>query len=75
MVVHSRLLCSGRNIPSEAAFELVVDVGVSDKRGGGYKKADELCKRVFTTSNGQVTIAPTVPATLCTDKIICIPNE
>lgn len=28
------------------------------------RKADELCKRVLTTSNGHVTIAPTVPATL-----------
>lgn len=31
---------------------------------GGYRNADELCRRVLTTSNGQVTMAPTVPATL-----------
>lgn len=33
-----------------------------ENRGG--RKADELCKRVLTTSNGHVTTAPTVPATL-----------
>lgn len=32
--------------------------------GGGWKPEDEDCSRVFTTSRGQVTIAPAVPATL-----------
>lgn len=54
--------CSGR-ITASCDVLLFAD-GLSIIRGGGVRKADELCKRVLTTSNGHVTIAPTVPATL-----------
>lgn len=45
---------------------LPVDGPLAVNRGG--KNADELCRRVLTTSNGHVTTAPTVPATLQRQK-------
>lgn len=48
-----------------AAVALIVLLAAVFVTRGGYRKADELCSRVFTTSSGQVTMAPTVPATLC----------
>uniref|UniRef100_W8B9C6 Uncharacterized protein n=1 Tax=Ceratitis capitata TaxID=7213 RepID=W8B9C6_CERCA len=56
MVVLNLRRCSGRN-NSLAPF---VEPGGS--RRVGPRKELELCKRVLTTSKGQVTTAPTVPA-------------
>lgn len=60
IVVHNFLRCSGRSMASDVGLE---PPGSSAIRGG-CKKADELCRRVLTTSRGHVTTAPTVPATL-----------
>lgn len=59
IVVHNFLRCSGRSMASDVGLE---PPGSSAIRGG-CKKADELCRRVLTTSRGHVTTAPTVPAT------------
>lgn len=60
IVEQNLLRCSEcRRVASKLLFP---DGPLLEKRGG--RKADELCNRVFTTSNGHVTIAPTVPATL-----------
>lgn len=58
--VHSLLRCSG---VGELLHVWWPDVN-SLFTGGGWKPEDEDCSRVFTTSRGQVTIAPAVPATL-----------
>lgn len=60
MVEQNLFLCSECN--RVASRLLLPEDPLLEKRGG--RKADELCNRVFTTSNGHVTIAPTVPATL-----------
>lgn len=60
IVEQNLFLCSPCNrVASKLLFP---EDPLLEKRGG--KKADELCNRVFTTSNGHVTTAPTVPATL-----------
>ena len=57
------LRCSGR-LKAEYEF-CTLDVSeIRAERVGVDKKAFELCRRVFTTSNGHVTTAPAVPATL-----------
>lgn len=60
-IVEQRLfLCSGLYLMGSNG--LLPEEPLSENLGG--KNADELCNLVFTTSNGHVTIAPTVPATL-----------
>lgn len=58
------LRCSGRRNAS-LVYEFCTPAN-SERRDDRLigKKAFELCKRVFTTSNGHVTTAPAVPATL-----------
>lgn len=56
------LRCSGRLKASLVGFCIPGSSEILDAWTG--TKALELCKRVFTTSNGHVTTAPAVPATL-----------
>lgn len=60
MVVHNLRRCSGRRSDSVVPFVTPVVSGIL----GGKTNAVELCNLVLTTSNGHVTIAPTVPAVL-----------
>lgn len=80
IVVHSLLLCSGLTWFTALAATAVAPLPVDDNEPAGTgvilgrvkvplvgcvgMKAVELCNRVLTTSNGQVTMAPTVPAVL-----------
>jgi len=58
--VHSLLRCSGVGEPLHVGWPDVNSLLI----GGGWKPEDDDCNRVLTTSSGQVTIAPAVPATL-----------
>lgn len=60
--------CSGRRKASLVGFCIPGSSEILDACTG--EKAFELCKRVFTTSNGHVTTAPAVPATLLR-KLTC----
>lgn len=56
--------------------ELVVVVETCSRpfvpfEGWAGRKAVELCRRVFTTSRGHVTTAPTVPAALKANSKTC----
>jgi hypothetical protein len=57
--------CSGRCRASGMELCLLWN---SDRLRGGRNADELLCCRVLTTSRGQVTIAPTVPATLYTEE-------